>query len=94
MKKIDIKALTLAIGLTWGIGALFLGWVAAFGWGKSLVEGLSTLYIGFKPGFFGGIIGGLWAFVDGAICGFLISFFYNYCGEMPKKKKSTKKSRK
>ena len=92
MKKIDVKAVTLSIGVTWAIGALLLGWIAAFGWGTCLVQGLSSLYIGFRPGFFGGIIGAIWAFVDGAITGFLIGSFYNFFTDSSKRAAPAKKS--
>ena len=77
MKKLDVKALALSIGVTWGLSILFLGWLASFGWRGSFVEILSSYYIGYSATFFGGIIGGLWAFVDGVIGGLLIGFFYN-----------------
>jgi hypothetical protein len=42
-----------------------------------LVTVLSSLYIGYSPTFLGGIIGGIWAFVDGAIAGAIIAWVYN-----------------
>jgi len=78
MNKLNVKAFTLATGITWGIGMLFLAWVSAFGWGIRDVSVISGVYLGYAPTFIGGIIGGLWGFVDGAIGGFLISYIYNY----------------
>lgn len=75
--KLSFKGLAFGLGTTWGLSVLFLGWISSFGWGTGLVSSLSTLYIGLKPTFFGGIIGGIWAFVDGAIGGLLIAYFYN-----------------
>jgi hypothetical protein len=77
MEKCSIKALAVAIGVLWAIYVLLLGWIAAFGWGKEMVTVLSSLYIGYKPTFVGGIIGGIWAFVDGAIAGAIIAWVYN-----------------
>jgi hypothetical protein len=77
MEKCNIKALAVAIGVLWAIYVLFLGWIAAFGWGRELVTVLSSLYMGYKPTFLGGIIGGIWAFVDGAIAGAIIAWVYN-----------------
>jgi len=85
--RLDMKALTLSIGITWGIGMLFMGWVSAFGWGDYFVDVMSSVYIGYEPSFIGGIIGGIWGFVDGAIGGFLISLFYNLCHGKNKTKK-------
>jgi len=77
MKKLDVKVVAMAVGITWCISMLFLGWVSIFGWGKALVELLSSLYIGYKPTLLGGIIGGLWGLIDGAIGGAIFALIYN-----------------
>lgn len=77
MEKLNVKSLTLGVGVSWAICMLFLGWVSAFGWGTKLVEVISSLYIGFTPGFLGGIIGAIWGFIDGAIGGAIIALVYN-----------------
>lgn len=77
MKKLSVKAAAVGLGLSCGIYMLLLGWVAMFGWGVSIVEALSSLYIGFAPSFLGGTIGALWGFVDGAIGGAIFAWFYN-----------------
>jgi hypothetical protein len=69
MEKCNVKALAVAVGALWAIYVLLLGWIAAFGWGEDMVDLLSSLYIGYAPTFLGGIIGGIWAFIDGAIAG-------------------------
>ena len=89
--KLNVKAFTLSFGITFGIYMLFLGWVSAFGWGIRDVSVIADLYLGYSPTFIGGIIGGIWGFIDGAICGFLLSYFYN---NLMKKTKTTKKKRK
>lgn len=76
--KLNPKKLAIAGGITWALYVLFIGWVAALGWGNhDLVHAMSGLYIGFKATFLGGIIGGLWGLVDGLIGGYLVAFFYN-----------------
>ena len=85
--KLNVKAFSLAFGITFGIYMLFLGWVSAIGWGIRDVSVISDLYLGYGPGFVGGIIGGIWGFIDGAICGFLISYFYNLMLKKVKKRK-------
>jgi hypothetical protein len=77
MEKCNVKALAVAIGALWALYVLFLGWMAAFGWGRELVTVLSSLYIGYRASFFGGIIGGIWAFIDGAVAGAIIAWVYN-----------------
>jgi hypothetical protein len=77
--KLNPEKLAAAVGLTWGLYVLLIGWVAAIGWGNTdLVSSLSGLYIGFKATFVGGIIGGLWGLIDGLIGGYLIALFYNW----------------
>ncbi len=81
--KLNPKKLAIALALTWGLYVLCIGWAAAIGWGTTdLVSALAGLYIGFKATLLGGIIGGLWAAIDGLIAGYLIAWFYNWA---PKK---------
>ncbi|HEX5456701.1 MAG TPA: bacteriophage holin [Candidatus Saccharimonadales bacterium] len=77
--KLNIKKLSIAIGLTWGLYVLALGWLAAssIDWGDPLVSAFSSLYRGYDTTFWGSIIGGIWGFVDGAVFGALAAYFYN-----------------
>lgn len=77
MEKCNIKALAVAIGALWALYVLGLGWMAAFGWGREMVTVIASLYIGYSATFFGAIIGGIWAFIDGAIAGAIIALVYN-----------------
>ena len=77
MQKINVKAFALAWGVSFGVYFLFLGWVSILGWGDKIVEAISSFYIGYAPTFLGGIIGGIWAFFDGAIGGAIIALLYN-----------------
>ena len=68
----------LALGLTCGVGVLFLGTAATlYGWGSLWVDLLATVYPGFKTTFLGSFVGGAWATVDGFIGGWLFAWFYN-----------------
>jgi len=77
MKKLDVKALALALGITWALGVLLAGWVAPTGWCDGFVRVMASVYLGYEPGFTGGLIGGIWAFFDGAIGGMVIALVYN-----------------
>ena len=77
MERLNVKALALALGVLGALWMLLLGWLAAFGWGVAVVDVISTLYIGFRPGFVGGIVGAAWGFVDCAIAGAVIAYVYN-----------------
>jgi len=75
---LNVLSLALALGIACAVYALFIGVVAwLFGWGTSIVEVISSLYIGYKPTPLGSIIGGIWAFIDGFIGGVIIVWLYN-----------------
>ena len=79
----DVLGLGYSLGTLLGVYMLFIGitsWL--FGWGASVVELTSTWYRGFGPSFVGSIIGGLWGFVDGFVCGVLIAWLYNKYSDM------------
>lgn len=78
MNKLNIKALGLSLGIVGAVYMLFLGLAATYlNWGNSMLDVVSTLYIGYKATLAGSIIGAVWGFIDGFICGVLIAFFYN-----------------
>ena len=77
MNKLSLNALGIAIGVLWAAYVLFCGITAMFGWGISLVDAISSLYIGYGPSIPGAIIGALWGFVDGYIAGVVIAWLYN-----------------
>ncbi len=76
--KWNIKALALSLGIVWGFAQLMIGWAASFGWGGEYVRVMASIYIGFKPGFLGGIIGAMWGFSDAVIGGLIFGFLYNW----------------
>jgi hypothetical protein len=77
MEKLSVEGLAVGLGVSWSALVLFIGWVSVTGWGTNVVDVLSSLYIGYAPTFLGGIIGAIWAFVDGAIGGLIIALVYN-----------------
>jgi hypothetical protein len=78
VEKLNVKALAVAGGVLWSLYMLLIGWAAwLFDWGTDFVTTMASVYIGFKPSFVGGIIGAIWAFIDGAIGGAIIAAVYN-----------------
>jgi hypothetical protein len=76
---VDEKATALTLGVVWGGGVFFLGLMAAFlDWGTPMVELLGSVYLGYGPTVLGSLIGLLWAFVDGAVGGFILAWVYNH----------------
>ncbi len=77
MEKLSVKGLAIGLGASWAICMLFAGWASIFGWCTEFVEVMSSIYVGLKPTFLGGIIGAVWGFIDGAIGGLIIAVVYN-----------------
>ena len=83
--NINIKCFTVAAGLGWAVACFIFGLTSSMDWGLGFVNVLSSIYIGYKPGFLGAIIGAIWGFFGGAVHGFLLSFFYNFFMEKMEK---------
>lgn len=78
MGKLNVKALGLSLGITWGVGAFLMGILSmCFNWGTPGVELLSSMYIGYDATIRGSLIGAAWGFVDADIWGILIAWIYN-----------------
>jgi len=76
--KLSAVNFGLAVGITFAIGALFLGLTSwLFGYGNAWVELIGTVYIGYSATLLGTIIGTIYAFVDGFIGGIVIAWIYN-----------------
>ena len=71
------KAFSLSLAIVFAIAVFLLAITASFGWGNTMLLEIQSVYIGYKPGLVGGIIGAVWAFVDGLITGYLVAYFYN-----------------
>jgi hypothetical protein len=76
--KLNVKAFALTCGILW---AAFLFCIT---WWLILLEGASpnpTFFMRIYPGYsltvVGSLIGLVWGFVDGLICGFIFAWLYN-----------------
>ncbi|ODN42041.1 bacteriophage holin [Piscirickettsia litoralis] len=78
-QKLSVLGLGLAIGIVWGAALVIIAWLAAaYGYAGPVVKLISSVYIGYGPTFFKGIIGGLWGLVDGFIGGAIVAMIYNW----------------
>jgi len=77
MEKLRVLPIAVAMGVTWGAGVMLLGWISATGWGSRVVDLLSSVYLGLRPTFLGGIVGGLWAFADAFVAGAVFTLVFN-----------------
>ena len=72
-------AFGLAAGILWGLAVLVTGLTAAlFGYGAKFVDVVGSFYLGYQPNVTGSILGGVWAFFDGLIGGFIFALLYNF----------------
>jgi hypothetical protein len=75
---LGVLSLALAMGVVWGLGTLFLGWMAStHQWGVPMVHVIGSVYRGFEPTMTGAWWGGLWGFVDGFVGGVVLALVYN-----------------
>jgi hypothetical protein len=77
MNRLNVLALAVAVAIAWAVLVLFAGWAAVFGWCDRFVDVMSSVYIGYAGTLLGGLIGALWAVVDGLIAGAIIALVYN-----------------
>lgn len=67
-----------AAGITWGLGVLIMGILAAqYQYGKPFVDFMSTMYLGYGATLKGSLIGAGWAVVDGFVSVFIFAWIYN-----------------
>ena len=76
--RLSVIGLGLGFGISWALGIFLMGVVAGlWGWGMGMVNLYSQVYVGYGPSFLGGLIGGVWGFVDFFIFGVVAAFVYN-----------------
>ena len=77
MSQLQPLPFGFAIGLVWGAGVLFAGFMAMTGYGAVFVNALGSVYIGYGASVVGAVIGAVWALIDGFVAGALIAWVYN-----------------
>jgi hypothetical protein len=80
--SLNIKALAITGGILWGACCLLVGLLNLIfpSYGAAMLEMAGSVYPGYSgPGGFGSvIILTLYAVVDGAVCGALLAWLYNF----------------
>jgi hypothetical protein len=76
--KLSVKGLALSLGILWGVGIFVLTWwIILIGGATGEPTFIGRVYIGYRINTLGSIIGLLWGFVDGFICGGILAWLYN-----------------
>ena len=80
--KLNIKALALTAGILWALALLLVGsanllWA---GYGVAFLRLMASVYPGYHAAGSVGdlIVGVLYALVDGAVCGLVFGWLYNF----------------
>lgn len=77
--KLNIKAAALACGSFWGVSVfLITAWWLVMGYTGGTLSKLGQVYIWYSVTWGGAVIGLVWGFVDGLICGMILAWLYNY----------------
>jgi len=84
--KLNVKALSIALGIVIGLASLVVGEAAVFtGVGLDYVNIAGPLHPGYSPTPIGALIMAIWMFIYGLIGGALIAAIYNYFEREEKK---------
>jgi len=76
--KLSIKALALTLGIFWGVGLFIITWwIIITGGATGEPTFIGRVYLGYRINAIGSVIGLLWGFVDGLICGAIFAWLYN-----------------
>ena len=76
--KINIKALALSIGISWGLFVFLLtAWFLIMCYQGNQLSLLGAIYLGYSVSWIGAFVGLIYGFIDGLIFGALIGFLYN-----------------
>ncbi len=76
--KLNVKALALTSGILWGLGLFIATWWIILLDGSSMTPTfIGMIYRGYSITPLGSIIGLIWAFFDGLICGAIFAWLYN-----------------
>ncbi|MHA2278632.1 MAG: bacteriophage holin [Candidatus Kariarchaeaceae archaeon] len=82
--KLNVKSFALTCGILLGLAVLLCTWWLLL-WDApgDIISKLGAFYIGYSYSWFGGVIGLIWGFVDGLICGAIFAWLYNKLSKSP-----------
>jgi uncharacterized membrane protein YccC len=76
--RLSVRALALAFGIFWGVSVFICTWWIILLYGASGARTfLGLFYLGYNISPVGSIIGLIWGFFDGLVCGAIFGWLYN-----------------
>jgi len=83
--KLDIRAFALTCAIGWALLVFLMTWWVIILEGQTGdVTVLGHMYVGYNISALGSLIGLIWGFVDGLICGAVFAWLYNLMVRKPK----------
>jgi len=75
--RLNVKAMALTAAILWGLGLFAITWwLIILGHGDVKIF-FNRVYPGYQVTPLGSLIGLVWAFVDGLVCGAIFAWVYN-----------------
>ena len=76
--KLNVKAFALTCGIGWAVSVFVYTWWYIALYGVSIGRILPSFYLGYYVSPIGSIIGLIWGFFHGLICGAIFAWLYNF----------------
>lgn len=76
--KLNVKAFALTLGIGWALSVFAVTWWMIALYGAGQVRILPLFYLGYHVSAIGSIIGLIWGFFHGLICGAIFAWLYNF----------------
>jgi hypothetical protein len=76
--RLNTKAFAFTCGILWA-ATIFLAtvWLLILGYHGEVMSNLDHFYLGYTFSYPGAVVGAIWGFLDGLICGFIFAWLYN-----------------
>jgi len=75
---INVRAFALTCGIFWAASLILIATLTMkTGLGLSFVNMVSEVYLGYGPTLVGALLGAMWGFLDGLVCGAIFAWLYN-----------------
>ncbi len=82
--KLDVRAFAVSCAFVWGFGLLLATWwIIAYDGPSDQATFLGSIYRGYTITLVGGLVGFIWALIDGLIAGAIFALIYNWLTSRP-----------